>query len=83
MRHFTMGMICITQIGYTAQKWEANMKTCIVGIILPKPIKLKHQTQQNIHKPNPNKNTKSKKLRARNMKYFEKKKEPIHILEDW
>ena len=52
--------------------------------------KLIHQTQQNINKPysniifsNLNRNTKSKKSKARNMKHFENQRKPIHFLEDW
>ena len=78
-----------TQTKYNTQKREANMKTCIVGIILPKPIKTIQQIQQNIHKPYStsyfqisNKNIKSKKSRARNMKYSEKKRKLIPFLED-
>ena len=69
---------------------KQTWKTCIIGIILPKPTKPIHQTQQNINKPYSNiifsylnKNTKSKKFRARNMKYFENKRKPIPFLEDW
>ena len=40
-----------TQIKYNTKKQEANMKTCIVGNIHPKPTKSIQQTQQNIHKP--------------------------------
>ena len=69
---------------------KQTCKTCIVGIILTKLTKPIHQTQQNINKPysniifsNFNKNTKSKKTRARNMKYFENKRKLIPFLEDW
>ena len=69
---------------------KQTWKTCIIGITIPKPTKLIHQTQQNIDKPysniifsNLNKNTKSKKSRARNMKYFENKRKPIPFLKDW
>ena len=69
---------------------KQTWKTCIIGIILPKPTKPIHQTQQNIDKPysniifsNLNKNTKSKKSRARNMKYFENKRKHIPFLKDW
>ena len=40
-----------TQTKYNTKKREANMKTCIVGNIHPKPTKYIQQTQQNIHKP--------------------------------
>ena len=69
---------------------KQTCKTCIIGIILIKPTKPIHQTQENINKPysniifsNLNKNTKSKKTRARNMKYFENKRKPISFLENW
>ena len=87
-----MDMIRTTQHkhGIMHKNKKQTWKTCILGIILPKPTKLIHQTQQNINKPysniifsNLNKNTKSKKSRARNMKYFEKKRKPIPFLEDW
>ena len=36
---------------YNTQNEKQTWRACIIGIILPKPIKPKHQTQQNIHKP--------------------------------
>ena len=69
---------------------KQTCKTYIISIILTKPTKPIHQTQQNINKPysniifsNLNKNTKSKKSRARNIKYFENKRKPVPFLEDW
>ena len=90
-----MDMICTTQHkhGIMHKNEKQTWKTFIIGIILTKltkPTKPIHQTQQNINKPysniifsNLNKNTKSKKSRARNMKYFENKRIIIHFLEDW
>ena len=87
-----MDMICTTQHkhGIMHKNEKQTCKTCIIGIILQKPTKPIHQTQQNINKPysnniisNLNKNTKSKKSRARNMKYFENKRQSIPFLEDW
>ena len=69
---------------------KQTCKTYIISTILTKPTKPIHQTQQNINKPysniifsNLNKNTKSKKSRARNIKYFENKRKPVPFLEDW
>ena len=85
-------MICTTQHkhGIMHKNEKQTCKTCIIGIILIKPTKPIHQTQENINKPysniifsNLNKNTKSKKTRARNMKYFENKRKPIPFLENW
>ena len=62
------------------------MKTCRISIIPTKPTKLIYQTHQNINKtifPYHNLNTKSKKTRARNLKYIENKWKPIPFLEDW
>ena len=87
-----MDMICTTQHkhGIMHKNEKQTCKTCIIGIILQKPTKPIHQTQENINKPysniifsNLNKNTKSKKTRARNMKYFENKRKPIPFLENW
>ena len=36
---------------YNTQNEKQTWRACIIGIILPKPIKPKHQTQQNIHRP--------------------------------
>ena len=86
-----MDIICTTQHkhGIMHKNEKQTSKTCIIGIILTKPTKLIHLTQQNINKPycniifsNLNKNTKSKKSRVRNMKYFENKRKPIPFLED-
>ena len=85
-------MICTTQHkhGTMHENEVQTCKTCRIGIILTKPTKPIHQTQENINKPyskiifsNLNKNTKSKKTRARNMKYFENKRKPIPFLENW
>ena len=91
MRHFTMGVICTTQHKQSIllKNEKQTWKTCIVGIILPRPTKLIHQTQQNFHKPYSTSyfqnltKRQSKKSRARNRKYIEKMTKPIPFLEDW
>ena len=52
-RHFIVDMICTTQHkhGIMHESKKPTWKTCILGIILPKPTKPMHQTQQNIKKP--------------------------------
>ena len=62
-------------------------KTCRKGIILTKPTKPIKQTQQTINKTififsYLIINTRSKKTRARNLKYLENKGKPISFLED-
>ena len=37
--YYEHDMHSTTQTRYTTQKWEVNMKTCIVGIIQPKTNK--------------------------------------------
>ena len=62
---------------------EQTCKTCRISIIPTKPI---YHTHQNINKsifPYLNIYTKSKKTRARNLKYIENKRNPIPFLEDW
>ena len=83
-----------TQTYYNAKKKKKNeaqtCKTCRINIILTKPTKTLNQTQQNTTKqysitifPYRHIYTKSKKTRARNLKYFENKRKPIPFLEDW
>ena len=40
-----------TQTRYNTQNEKQTWRACTISIILPKPIKPKHQTQQNIHRP--------------------------------
>ena len=91
-RHFIMNMICTTQHKHNImQKNEAQTcKPCRISIILTKPTKPINQTHQNINKTIFNNHIsisqhihKIKKTRARNLKYFENKRKPIHFLEDW
>ena len=92
MRHFTMGMICTTQLRSSIilknekQSWEHVYQASY------------YQKQQNLYnklnKINPtyirtldfsnlNKNSKLKKSKAIDMKYFEKNRKPIPFLEVW
>ena len=85
--------MCTTQHkhGIKHKNKKQTWKTCILGVILPKPTKPIHQTQQNINKLysniifsnlNKTQNPRNQGLETWNT-LKKKKRKPIPFLEDW
>ena len=79
-----MNMACTNNTKHSTMH-KNEEQTCKTGRISIIPTKSIYHTHQNINKiifPYLNIYTKSKKTRARNLKYIENKRKPIPFLED-
>ena len=91
-RHFTMGMVCTTQLRSSIilknekQTWEHVYQASYYQYQQNPYNKLNTINPTHIrtsHFPNLNNNSKNKKSKAINMKYFEKNRKLIPFLEVW